>query len=121
MEASDDEFGVSNADLEALKMDRTLLTGQTSVQQARSIIEEASPMAAMQLVNLARFATSETVRLRASTEILSRAGVEAGEGKSDDGKEPWSDLFDKVVKEISSQAEAYANKGGSDKSHSEDE
>jgi hypothetical protein len=40
---------------------------------------------------------------------LNRTGVEAGDGKNDAGKEPWSDLFEKVVKEV----ESHANGGSS--------
>jgi len=100
-----DEFGVSDDDLAALKMEREMLTHQTPVQQARTILEEASPMAALQLVRLAQMATNENVRLRAATEILNRTGVEKGDGKNEEGKEPWSDLFDKVVQTV----EDYAN------------
>lgn len=103
----DDDFGVSQEDLDALHMEREILTGLTPANQARKILDEASPMAAMQLVRLAQHGATDTVRLNASKEILNRVGVVEGDGKNGEGKEPWENLFGKVVKDI----EAYANVG----------
>jgi hypothetical protein len=103
------DFGVSDEDLEKMKNERSFIPGLSEVQQARKILDEASPMAAAELVRLARHAQSETVRLRASVEILNRVGVNEGAGRNDAGQEPWTDLFAKVVQQVHDSAEAYAN------------
>lgn len=102
---SDDDFGVSQDDLDMLRMERNMLTGLTPANQARKMLEEATPMAAMQLIRLAQNGASDSVRLKASTEILNRVGVVAEDGKNGEGKEPWDNIFEKVVKNI----EEFAN------------
>jgi hypothetical protein len=69
------------------------------------MLREAAPMAAASLVRLAQNGESETVRLRASIEILNR--VEA-QGASADGREPWAEVYDQVL--TTKDVEAFANK-----------
>jgi hypothetical protein len=94
---------VSDSDLNALMMERTTgarLKGEGSespVAQARRMMQEAAPMAAASIIRLAQYSENETVRLRASQEVLNRAD-EIGNGK--DGKEPWADLLDTTAIEI---------------------
>ena len=91
---------LTEGDLAALGLERA--TGvrsadgqpETHVQQAQRMIRENAPMAAGTLVRLAQYGESETVRLRASIEILNRA-EQVGSGA--DGREPWADVYDKIL------------------------
>jgi len=67
---------------------------ETHVTQAKRMLREAAPMAASSLVRLAQHGESETVRLRASVEILNR--VEA-QGAATDGREPWAEVYDQIL------------------------
>jgi hypothetical protein len=76
-----------------LLMSQRVLTDESSEAQARRILSDAAPMAAMTLVNLAQYSEAPSVRLRAATEILNRT-ADAGQ---QDGKDPWENLYAKVV------------------------
>jgi hypothetical protein len=100
---------VSDAELAGLGLERA--TGikstdgpESHVEQANRMLREAAPMAAAGLVKLAQHGESETVRLRASIEILNRVNAQ---GAASDGREPWADVYEKVM---STQAlENFAN------------
>lgn len=89
---------VSESDLSSLMLERQTITQETEIQQAQRILREAAPMAASSLVRLAQYGETETVRLRASIEILNRS-----EQMTENGKEPWADFFDTTA------VEAHAN------------
>jgi hypothetical protein len=102
---------VSESELAALGLERA--TGfksadakpESHVEQANRMIREAAPMAAASLVKLAQNGETEQIRLKASIEILNRA---AAQGTASDGREPWADVYEKV---ISTQGiEDFANK-----------
>lgn len=103
---------VTDADMRALGLERT--TGLNSkdggyeshADQAKRLLREAAPMAASSLVRLAQHGESETVRLRASVEILNR--VEAA-GSGTDGREPWAEVYDKILSV--GDVERFANEG----------
>jgi hypothetical protein len=105
---------VTDKDLAALGLERA--TGvktadggpETHLQQAERVLREAAPLAAAQLVNLARFGESEQIRLKASTEILNRA---AAQGGGNDGREPWAEVYESVLSTES--VERFANGGRS--------
>lgn len=109
---------VSDDDLEALKMDRTMFhTDESPAAMARRILHEGSPGAAASLVKLSLHAESESVRLSASKAVLDYAFKE---GSTEDGKEPWEKLYGAVVQEFegmlkdaADEAAARANKGRS--------
>jgi hypothetical protein len=81
---------VTPEELAGLQLGREVVEDMSPVDQARRIMLENAPMAAMSLVRLAQFGETENVRLRASIEILNRAD-QAG---TVNGKEPWADLYD---------------------------
>src|SRR5690349_3229802 len=90
---------VTDNDLKALGLERA--TGfktddgpESPVEQANRMMRENAPMAAMSLIRLAQNAEAETVRLRASVEILNRA---TAQGTGADGREPWADVYEKVM------------------------
>jgi hypothetical protein len=91
---------VSDSELAALGLERA--TGfktpdggaESPVEQANRMMREAAPMAASSLVKLAQHGESETVRLRASIEILNRAQAQGTVG---DGREPWAEVYEKVL------------------------
>jgi hypothetical protein len=96
---------VSDDDVKSLATDR--LSGryrdgdiETPNDQAKRMLRDASPMAAATLIKLAQFSDVDSVRLRASCEILSRVD---SQGASDDGREPWAGVFD------ASAVERFAN------------
>jgi hypothetical protein len=91
---------VSPEELAALGLERA--TGfrtpdggpESPVDQATRIMRENAPLAAMTLVKLAKRGDSETVRLRASVEILNRA---AATGGGEDGGDPWDGVYNAVL------------------------
>jgi hypothetical protein len=91
---------VTNSDLAALGLERATGLGtkdgkqESPVEQANRMMRDNAPMAAASLVKLAQHADAETVRLRASIEILNRA---TAQGAATDGREPWADVYDKVM------------------------
>jgi hypothetical protein len=90
---------VTDEELKGLGLERatgiaTSSGPETHLEQARRILREAAPMAASSLVRLAQNAEAETVRLRASVEILNRA-EQAGSGS--DGREPWAEVYEKAL------------------------
>jgi len=100
---------VTEAELQALGLERA--TGikskdgpESHVEQANRMLREAAPMAAASLVKLAQSGESETVRLRASIEILNRVQAQ---GASADGREPWAEVYDSVL--TTNDVEKYAN------------
>jgi hypothetical protein len=102
---------VSEDELAALGLERA--TGikssdgraESHVEQASRMLREAAPMAAANLVRLAQNAEAETVRLKASIEILNRV---AAQGAAADGREPWADVYEKVMS--TQDVEDWANK-----------
>jgi hypothetical protein len=102
---------VSESELAALGLERA--TGiksadgkaESHVEQANRMIREAAPMAAASLVKLAQQGETEQVRLKASIEILNRA---AAQGTAADGREPWQDVYEKVLS--TDAVEQFANK-----------
>jgi len=97
---------VTEDDIEAMRMDRTLISGKSGPDQARAILMEGSPAAALQLVKLAIHGESETVRLRASALILDKTlAADTGGGSED----PW----DALAKEMAEAEKAFkAQKNG---------
>jgi|SRR5688572_23353588 len=101
---------VSNSDLAALGLERA--TGmatkdgspESPVEQANRMMREAAPMAASSLVRLAQNGETEQVRLKASIEILNRASQS---GTTTDGREPWAEVYDKVL--ATDDVERFAN------------
>jgi len=100
---------VSDAELAGLGLERA--TGiksndgpESHVEQANRMLREAAPMAAASLVKLAQNGESETVRLRASIEILNRVNAQ---GAAADGREPWADVYEKVMS--TGEVEKFAN------------
>jgi hypothetical protein len=86
---------------------------ETHMEQARRMLREAAPMAAASLVRLAQNAEAETVRLRASVEILTRA-EQVGSGA--DGREPWEEVYEKaltpdVIEKMADNAKEWVEKG----------
>lgn len=112
---------VSDDDLDALKMDRTVFhQDSTPAAMARRILAENSPAAAMSLVKLALHGDSESVRLNAAKQVLAFSFDQGSDG---DGREPWEILLDKVTSDVEAhlkevaqhgKGEAVGNKGGSD-------
>jgi hypothetical protein len=98
---------VSPSELSALGLERA--TGfrttdgkpETPLDQAMRMMREASPMAAMTLIKLAQRGDSETVRLRASVEILNRAAVTGG---GEDGGDPWDGVYTAALVDASPAA-----------------
>lgn len=103
---------VTSEDLAALGLQRA--TGiaskdggyESHVDQAQRMLRENAPMAAASLVRLAQYGESETVRLRASCEILNRVQAQ---GAGADGREPWAEVYDAVI--TTTDVENYANGG----------
>lgn len=103
---------VTDDDIKALGLERA--TGLTTsdgsqeshLDQANRMLREAAPMAASSLVRLAQHGESETVRLRASIEILNRASAQGGGA---DGREPWAEVYDRIL--TTSEVEKFANGG----------
>src|SRR4051812_15095636 len=101
---------VTDSDLAALGLERS--TGvksadgqpESPVEQANRMMREAAPMAASTLVRLCQNGEAETVRLKASLEILNRASAQ---GTGSDGREPWSDVYEKVM--TAEDVEKWAN------------
>jgi len=91
---------VSDDELAGLTLERASgfksLNGQpeSPVEQAARIIRDNAPLAAQTLVRLARYGESETVRMRAATEILTRA---AALGTTADGRDPWDGVYEQVL------------------------
>jgi hypothetical protein len=80
---------VTEEDIEAMRMDRTQISGKTGPEQARAILAEGSPGAAMQLVKLALYGETENIKLRASALVLDKTlAQDTGNGSED----PWDDL-----------------------------
>src|SRR5690349_18291790 len=103
---------VSDAELAALGLERATGIKSSSgpeghVEQANRMLREAAPMAAASLVKLAQSGESETVRLRASIEILNRVNAQ---GTAGDGREPWADVYEQVM--TTRDVENYANDQG---------
>jgi hypothetical protein len=84
---------VSEADIEAMKMDRHFIGG-SGPEQAKKILAEASPAAAMQIAKLSLHADNPSVRLRASQYILDRTIVDDG---SQNSKDPWDKMMEEMV------------------------
>lgn len=107
-----DRSWVNEDDLIALGLERA--TGlraaegeaESHLAQSQRILREAAPMAASTLVRLAQYGEAETVRLRAATEILNRVTAAGG---GSDGREPWAEVYDKVI--TTEDVEKYANRG----------
>jgi hypothetical protein len=101
---------VTSNDLAALGLERATGIGtmdgkqESPVEQANRMMRDAAPMAAASLVKLAQHGEAETVRLRASIEILNRASAQ---GTGGDGREPWADVYEKVM--TTDGVEQYAN------------
>jgi hypothetical protein len=101
---------VTDEELAGLKLERA--TGlksvnsgpESHVEQANRMLREAAPMAAASLVKLAQSGESETVRLRASIEILNRVQAQ---GAAADGREPWAEVYESVVS--TADIEKFAN------------
>jgi hypothetical protein len=112
---------VSDDDLDALKMDRTVFHQDSSpAAMARRILAENSPAAAMSLVKLALHGESDSVRLSAAKQVLLFAFEQGSDG---DGREPWEILYDKILSDVEShlkeaaqhtKSEAAGNTGGSE-------
>jgi hypothetical protein len=91
---------VSPSELAALGLERA--TGfksvngeaESPVDQAARMMRENAPLAAMTLIKLAQRGDSETVRLRASVEILNRANETKG---GEDNRNPWDSVYDAVM------------------------
>jgi hypothetical protein len=107
---------VTDDDLEALKMERTVFhRDETPAAMARRIISEASPAAAASLVKLALHGASEQVRLSASKHVLQLAFEQGSDG---DGREPWEDMYGKVMTDVEGmlkEAAQHASAGGVNK------
>jgi len=94
---------VTPAELNALNLERATGFGATDgkpespTDQALRMLREAAPMAAASLVKLAQHSDSDTVRLRASVEILQRA---QNAGTSDDGRDPWAKVYEGAFKDV---------------------
>jgi hypothetical protein len=102
---------VTDDDMKALGLERA--TGlkavddsgpESHLDQAKRMLREAAPMAAASLVRLAQNGESETVRLRASVEILNRVEQQ---GSAKDGREPWAEVYDQIL--TTQDVEKYAN------------
>jgi hypothetical protein len=78
---------------------------ESPVDQAKRMMREAAPMAAQSLIRLAQNSDNDSVRLRASTEILNRA---EGAGTVD-GKEPWAEFFEDASNEAAEIAKRAAS------------
>jgi hypothetical protein len=73
---------------------------ESPVDQAARMMRENAPLAAMTLVKLAQKGDSETVRLRASVEILNRADASKG---GENGGNPWDDVYGAVMVDKAAQ------------------
>jgi hypothetical protein len=82
---------------------------ESPVDQAARMMRENAPLAAMTLIKLAQKGDSETVRLRASVEILNRADA-AGQGQN--GGNPWDGVYEAVmVTKVQETKEELESKG----------
>ena len=95
--------GVSDEDIEALKMERTLLNNLSSTQQALTLMQEASPAAALQVIKIMKYAENDRVRLQAAQWILDRAGVGHDVG-GNSAAEPWTDLIESTTRKLEDHA-----------------
>lgn len=100
---------VSEEDIKSLGLEKDYNPATSHVAFAERLIVETAPRAAMTIARLATDSTvNDRVRLTAATYIMDRACGKIGEGaKSDDGKDPWANVFDAVTRD----AENYANGG----------
>jgi hypothetical protein len=92
-----DRDWVSDEDLEALNMERSFRTDETTVQIAERLLQESAPAAAMAIVRLATNpATNDRVRLTAATYIIDRTCGKVGDTKSSE-RSPWDDVYAAVT------------------------
>jgi hypothetical protein len=84
--------------LASLTLERDVHPGESSEDQARRIISENAPAAAMSIVNLALRADNDRVRLQAAQFVYDRAtAIDAG------AKDPWADLLGDCVTFVESE------------------
>lgn len=93
----------SDAALENVKMERSVMGDLSNEALTRKMLEDAAPQAAQSIIHLALHATNENTRLNASryiTDNLINEGATAAKAK-------WEDLVGEAV----SEAELHANNG----------
>jgi len=101
---------VTDDDLAMLEMERhtgarSAGTYESPLDQAKRMMRESAPMAAASLIKLAKNSENDSVRMRASVEILNRA--EGGVGV--DGKEPWAQFYEDAHREIEAHAQGHSD------------
>ncbi len=99
---------ISQEDLDAVVMERTVNPVEKPEQTAHRLIVENAPRVALGIVRLANGAASERVRLDASKYVIDRALGRIGESRSIEvDKDALQALYESVVIEASeSEAEA---------------
>jgi len=93
--------------LESLAMEKTVDETITDEALARKLFKEASPRAALSIINLAMHSPTEAVRLKASMYITDRVLGPAGAQLMGDDTDPLASLLGDVITQI----EEHANTG----------
>jgi hypothetical protein len=98
--AADDRSWVSDDELEALALERSVHSAETNMQLANRIFDEFSPHAAKAIISLARSAGSERIRLDAAKYVVDRVCGRIGEAKVSDAKDdPVANLYADITRE----------------------
>lgn len=103
MRQDDDRDWISDEDIEAVNLERSVRPDLSPGELASEILTEAAPQAALAIVKMVHDKTvNERVRLSAAQYVIDRAT------KSSEGNEknaPWAHVFAAVARD----AELYAN------------
>ena len=87
--------------LSFLKMEKSVQGDESNEALTKRLLEEAAPVAAMSIINLARSSGNDNTRLNASKYIIDTLLTDQNVG----GKQPWEDMMADMV----DQAELLAN------------
>lgn len=93
----------SDEALENLKMERSLNSDLSNADLAKKLLDEASPFAAQTVIHLALHAANENTRLNAAKYITDKL--------YDDGTSNTKPTWEKLIGNVVSDAEVYANQG----------
>lgn len=101
----DDRSYITDEDIEALNLERLVHPTEKPEQLTQRVFDDNAGGAAMQIVNLARRAGSEGVRLKAACYVVDRVLGKVGDAKiPEDGKKDlFEELFESVVRTADEQ------------------
>ena len=105
----DRDWDVSDEDIEALTMERSISPNETDVQIAQRLFTENAPHAAKRIIELGRRANSERTRLDANKYIVDRVlGRLTDKGFNfADKDDPFTQLYEAVTRDAT-ESEAKA-------------